>query len=151
MHIPQRIDVDRKGAPIVKNMLSIGQLSELAGLAPSAIRFYEKKGLLSPAGRTDSNYRFYASEALERLHFIRSARHAGFTLDDIASILAYRQDSASECVKVRSLVEQRLDETRTRLCALREVESQLTVYLKLCLSAESRGCPSLDRICEEVA
>lgn len=133
------------------NMLSIGQLSELAGVTPSTVRFYEKKGLLSPVGRTQSNYRFYSSDALERLHFIRSAQHAGFTLKDIASLLGYHNDGPHECGEVRALVERHLDETRKRLRALREVESELAVYLKLCLSSASGRCATRDQICEGVA
>ena len=61
---------------------SIGELAQDVGVPTSTVRFYERKGLLRPAGRTDGNHRYYDAAALARLRFIRTAHDAGFTLQD---------------------------------------------------------------------
>ena len=68
-------------------MLTIGQLSERSGVATSAIRFYESRGLVESA-RTTGNQRRYAQATLRRVSFIRAAQRVGLTLDEISEALA---------------------------------------------------------------
>lgn len=67
--------------------LTIGQLSERTGVAPSALRFYESKGLLT-ATRSDGGQRRYPREALRRVSFIRVAQHVGLSLEEIGQALS---------------------------------------------------------------
>jgi DNA-binding transcriptional MerR regulator len=66
--------------------MTIGDLSEITGLSPSAIRFYQRRGLL-PARDVDSGWQRYGHEAVDRLAVIELAKHAGFTLDEVIRIL----------------------------------------------------------------
>jgi len=70
----------------VKRKMKIGELAERSGLAPSAIRYYEKAGLLPKAARGANGYRVYAETALERLHLIQIGQNLGFTLEAIRSV-----------------------------------------------------------------
>ena len=72
-------------------MLTIGELSERAGVATSAIRFYESRGLLSSA-RTTGNQRRYERSTLRRVAFIRTAQRVGLTLEEIGEALATLPD-----------------------------------------------------------
>ena len=67
--------------------LTIGEVSERSGVAPSAIRYYEELGLVS-SRRTTGNQRRYARATLRRLAFIRTAQRVGLTLDEIDRALA---------------------------------------------------------------
>ena len=67
--------------------LTIGQLSERSGVATSATRFYESKGLIF-SERTTGNQRRYAQSTLRRVSFIRAAQQVGLSLDEIAAALA---------------------------------------------------------------
>ena len=67
--------------------LTIGQLAERAGVATSAIRFYEERGLVQ-SRRTTGNQRRYEQSQLRRIAFIRTAQRVGLTLDEIADALA---------------------------------------------------------------
>ncbi|WP_141014402.1 redox-sensitive transcriptional activator SoxR [Nocardioides sambongensis] len=67
--------------------LTIGQLAERAGVATSAIRYYESKGLVA-SERTTGNQRRYASATLRRVAFIRAAQQVGLSLEEIAAALA---------------------------------------------------------------
>ncbi len=62
------------------NGLTIGRLAKQAGLGIETVRFYERQGLIDPPPRTDSNYRIYPEEEVNRLKFIKRAKDLGFTL-----------------------------------------------------------------------
>lgn len=67
--------------------LSIGELSERSGLAPSALRYYEAEGLID-ATRTAGGQRRFAREVLRRIAFIRVAQEVGLSLDEIREALS---------------------------------------------------------------
>jgi MerR family redox-sensitive transcriptional activator SoxR len=67
--------------------LTIGELSERSGVATSAIRYYEDRGLLS-SRRTTGNQRRYERAVLRRLAFVRTAQRVGLTLEEIEAALA---------------------------------------------------------------
>jgi MerR family redox-sensitive transcriptional activator SoxR len=67
--------------------LTIGEMARRAGVATSAVRFYERRGLLAPDARV-SGQRRYRPETLRRLVFVGMLQDAGLSLDDIAGILA---------------------------------------------------------------
>lgn len=67
-------------------LLTIGEVAARAGLATSAVRYYERLGLLAPDGR-QSGQRRYREASLRRLVFIGMLQDAGLTLDDIAVVV----------------------------------------------------------------
>ena len=69
------------------HQLTIGQLSARAGVATSAIRFYESRGLIRSL-RTTGNQRRFEQPTLRRLAFVRAAQRVGLTLEEIADALA---------------------------------------------------------------
>jgi MerR family transcriptional regulator, redox-sensitive transcriptional activator SoxR len=71
--------------------LSIGELAARAGVATSALRFYEDAGLMRSA-RTAGRQRQYPREVLRRVAFIRAAQTVGLTLDEIRTALATLPD-----------------------------------------------------------
>jgi MerR family redox-sensitive transcriptional activator SoxR len=71
----------------VENLLTIGEVAERSGLASSAIRFYERKGLIH-AERTSSGQRRFRRDVLRRIAFIRIAQRVGLTLEEIVAALA---------------------------------------------------------------
>ena len=79
--------------------ISIGALSKRTGVAVSAIRFYEEKGLLTSL-RTSGNQRRYHRAMLRRVAFIRASAAAGIPLSKIAEVLAVLGDSESPTPKM---------------------------------------------------
>ena len=63
--------------------LTIGQLAQRSGVATSALRFYESRGLIW-SERTTGNQRRYLQSTLRRVAFIRTAQRVGLSLDGIA-------------------------------------------------------------------
>jgi MerR family transcriptional regulator, redox-sensitive transcriptional activator SoxR len=72
-------------------MMAIGEVGERAGVPTSALRFYEREGLISST-RTEGGQRRYHREVLRRIAFIRAAQRVGLTLDDIRQALASLPD-----------------------------------------------------------
>ena len=66
--------------------LTIGEVADRAGVATSAIRYYERRGLLRPDAR-ESGQRRYCDDTLRRLVFIGMLQDAGLSLDEIAGVL----------------------------------------------------------------
>jgi MerR family redox-sensitive transcriptional activator SoxR len=67
-------------------MLTIGEVSERSNVATSALRFYEREGLIS-AVRSDGGQRRYQREVLRRIAFIRAAQRVGLSLEEIKRTL----------------------------------------------------------------
>src|SRR5919199_786849 len=73
------------------NLLPIGEVERRSGFASSALRFYEREGLIR-ATRSVGNQRRYERSVLRRLAFIRAARNVGLSLDEIGAALATLPD-----------------------------------------------------------
>src|SRR2546421_559168 len=67
--------------------LEIGEVARRAGIRPSAVRYYETRGLISPARRSAGGHRVYGGDAVERLTLISFAKSIGFSLDQIRELL----------------------------------------------------------------
>ena len=109
--------------------LRIGEVSKQTGVGIEALRFYEKQGLLGNPGRTSSGYRLYSPEILERLDFIKRAQILGFTLSEIARIIADKRSGQSPCADVRAIVRHRLQELDERMKEMRRYRNELSKTL----------------------
>jgi DNA-binding transcriptional MerR regulator len=114
------------------NDFTIGALSERSGFGRETIRFYERKGLLLPSGRSPSGYRLYDREAVIRLQFITHAKLLGFTLKDIRGFIGLTVEDPTSCASVLDQVELKLQQVRERMDALRGIEEQLSALRATC-------------------
>ncbi len=103
--------------------LSIGQLSDRSGVAPSALRFYENRGLIL-SDRTSGNQRRYPQSTLRRVAFIRTAQRVGLSLEEIGAALATlpagRTPTTSDWTRISVAWRSRLDEQIRRIELLRD-------------------------------
>lgn len=138
--------------------MTIGQLATAAGLKPTALRYYEREGILRPSSRSASGYRLYDAGAVEQLEFIRAAQAVGFSLEDVRTLLRLDQGSRVECkAEVRAVVQRRLAEVAQKMRDLERVQATLAQALRDCEASEA-DCPVLaglhagadDRLAEEV-
>jgi DNA-binding transcriptional MerR regulator len=109
--------------------LKIGEVAKRSGVGIEALRFYERSGLLGRPARTQSGYRMYDHEVLERLDFIKRAQVLGFTLDEIKQIIAEKQEGGSPCEAVREVVRTRLRELDDRMREMRRYRNELAATL----------------------
>jgi MerR family redox-sensitive transcriptional activator SoxR len=77
---------------LTTDLLTVGDVAHRSGFAASALRFYERQGLIH-ATRTTGGQRRYQRNVLRRLAFIRAARNVGLSLDEVAAALATLPDS----------------------------------------------------------
>ena len=74
--------------PETEHLLRIQEVAEEVGLTARSIRYYEERGLLKPAARSEGAYRLYDADDIERLRYIKGLRDdAGFSLADIGQLL----------------------------------------------------------------
>jgi DNA-binding transcriptional MerR regulator len=126
---------------------TIGQLARVTGIPTSTVRYYERIGLLHPAGRTAGNYRWYGEETLRRLRFIRAAQSTGFTLADITALCHLRAGTPALCHDVQALIEERLADLEKRMADLQHVRDVLTSSLTICRESQGTGrCEVLDQL-----
>lgn len=120
------------------DLLTIGELSARAGVAASAIRFYETHGLVE-SERTSGNQRRFRRSTLRRLAFIRSAQRVGLSLEEITDALDQlprgRTPTKADWSRLSRAWRPRLDEQIERLIKLRD-------RLDSCIGC---GCLSLQR------
>lgn len=123
----------------MKATYTIGSLAKAARIPTSTVRYYERRGLLEPQSRSHANYRVYDEQAVRRLHFVRSAQAAGFTLSDIAVLLRFRDGDAAPCRKVQDLITTRLKVVARQIEQLRGVDGMLHGWLRVCRRTEKSG------------
>ena len=118
--------------------LTIGEVSTRSGVAPSALRFYERRGLIASA-RTDGNQRRYERAVLRRIAFIQAGRAAGISLKQIGAALETlprnRTPSRRDWERLSNRWREDLDARIETLQALRD-------RLSTCIGC---GCLSIDK------
>jgi MerR family redox-sensitive transcriptional activator SoxR len=106
-----------------KELLPIGEVAHRAGMATSALRYYEQVGLLDPA-RNSGGQRRYPRSTLRRLAFIRAAQNVGLSLDEIKAALATlpeaRTPTVADWTRLSRAWRARLDAQIEGLTALRD-------------------------------
>jgi len=112
-----------------KRLLKIGEVAQLSGIGIETLRFYEKSRVLDKPVRTESNYRLYGEEVLERLSFIKRAQVLGFKLEEIKRIIDEKREGKNPCAEVREIVRARLIETGERIKEMRRYRNELAVAL----------------------
>jgi len=110
--------------------LRSGELAKLTGLSPDSIRHYERIGILPKAVRTPSGYRLYPREAVERVRTAQCALQLGFSLSELAEILAARDNGAAPCRRVMSMAEEKLASLTRQIEDLRQTERYMRGILR---------------------
>lgn len=118
--------------------LTVAEVARRSGFAPSALRFYEREGLIT-ASRTTGGQRRFERTTLRRLAFIRAARNVGLSLEEVRAALAAlpsaRTPTRADWTRLSRAWRRRLDDQITALQALRD-------GLDSCIGC---GCLSLQR------
>jgi Zn(II)-responsive transcriptional regulator len=126
---------------------TIGELARLAGVNIQTIHYYERRGLIKPAGRTGAGYRLYDDRILKRLRFIRRAKGLGFMLKEINGLLDLRVESSSDCDMAKRKVEAKLKAVEQRIEALDSVRKILNELMDACDKRQpTDDCPILKAI-----
>ncbi len=128
--------------------LTIGKLARRMSLKPSAIRYYESRGLLRPAARFSNGYRVYDEAAVGTLRFLRRAQTLGIKLREIKQLIDLTRLKQKPCEHVDKLIKQHLAEVEAQISELRALQRELRAVLRRvenCPASEGQLCPVLEQ------
>lgn len=120
---------------LIKEAFSIGELADELNITTRTIRYYEERGLISPA-RTEGRQRVYSRRDRGHLKLILKHRDAGFTIDEMKELLGLydaqpnRAGARRQMVRFRDLVKERLHEVDARIETLEAMRDQLRKRLR---------------------
>jgi MerR family redox-sensitive transcriptional activator SoxR len=129
------------------HVLTIGEVAERSGLAASAVRFYERQGLVH-AERTASGQRRFRRDVLRRIAFVRIAQRVGLSLEEIAAALAVlpvdRAPTKGDWQRLTAGWQDRIDE---RIALLEALQSGLSACIGCgCLSLRTCALANPDDV-----
>jgi MerR family mercuric resistance operon transcriptional regulator len=122
--------------------LTISGLARDGGVGVETIRYYQRRGLLDTPERASGasrEVRRYGVEDVRRLRFIRAAQAAGFTLDEIAELLAL--DASEDRTRAQSLAAKRIAALDVKIAELQTARASLRRLLHDCSAGSTGPCP----------
>ncbi|TQK10955.1 Cu(I)-responsive transcriptional regulator [Herbaspirillum sp. SJZ107] len=123
---------------------NIGEAARASGVSAKMIRHYEAIGLLPPARRTGAGYRLYGEQDVRVLQFIHRGRALGFSLEQVANLLALWQDKGRASADVRRLAAAHIDELERKIAELEAMKRTLQALAHSCHGDQRSDCPILD-------
>lgn len=127
-------------------MTTIAGLARQGGVGVETVRYYQRRGLLETPDRPDSGglgggVRRYGPEDVRRLRFIRSAQAAGFTLEQIAELLAL--DAGQDRVRARDLARSQIAALDVKIAEMTAARAALERLTHACSKGDAGPCPIL--------
>ncbi|MEK2646223.1 helix-turn-helix domain-containing protein [Bdellovibrio sp. BCCA] len=129
-------------ASSAKQTLDIGEVVRLTGVTPATLRFYEEKGLIRSTGRHGLR-RLFQAHVLQQLQFIALGKHAGLTLEEIASMFT----SEGKLLVDRAFLLKKADEIERSIHKLNAVKNTL-FHVAKCSAPNHMECPKFQRLLE---
>ena len=127
--------------------LKIGELATRTGCPVETIRYYEHEGLLPAPVRSNGNYRLYANAHVERLAFIRNCRSLDMTLEEIRTLLRFRDSPQENCDGANQLLDEHIGHVAARIADLNILARQLKSLRRQCAEANAaRDCGILNKL-----
>jgi MerR family mercuric resistance operon transcriptional regulator len=131
--------------------LTIGEVAKRAHVRIETLRYYERTGLVASPPRSESNYRLYPQEIVRRVQFIKRAQELGFSLKEIAVLLALRATPETPCVDIRRKALDKITTINEKIEALNAMKHALAKLVEECSGeGEITDCPILTALDTEV-
>jgi Cu(I)-responsive transcriptional regulator len=124
--------------------MNIGQAATASAVSAKMIRHYEQLGLLPKAPRTDSGYRQYDETSVHTLRFIRRARDLGFSMKEIAALLALWRNRRRASAEVKRIALAHAGDLQRRIDEMQAMQRTLTHLAHCCHGDQRPECPILD-------
>ena len=130
--------------------MNIGEASKASGVNPKMIRYYESISLLDGVGRSANGYRTYSERDIHTLAFIRRARHLGFSIEQIQTLLALWRDKERSSAEVKAIAQGHIAALQSKIEELVSMQRTLE-HLVLCCAGDGRpDCPIIDDLSAKV-
>ena len=112
--------------------MRIGEIAKRAGVTVDTVRFYERVGVLPAPARTESGYRDYEPDTVERIQLTRELQGIGFTLSDAVDALAAHDAGGATCESERWRLQAALDRVDARLAELTALRGRIVDAQQAC-------------------
>ena len=123
--------------------LTIAGLARAGGVGVETVRYYQRRGLLATPERLGitgaSGVRRYGEQDVRRLRFIRAAQAAGFTLEQIAELIAL--DATDDRARARALARERIAALDAKIAELTAARDALSRLARACGAGSAGPCP----------
>ena len=129
----------------------IGTVARESGIPAKTIRYYEGIGLIDSAERASSGYRIYGEADVETLRFIHRARSLGFSVNDVASLIALWRDKQRASAQVRDLAREHVERIDQKVTELQTMRDTLVDLIDRCHGDSRPDCPILKDLAGEDA
>ena len=129
--------------------MNIGDVAVATGLPAKTIRYYESEGLIDRPRRSAGNYRLYDERHVATLRFIQQARQLGFSVREVASLVALWRNKRRASADVRRLATAHLGDIDARIAELKRIRQTLEGLIARCQGDHRPDCPILDELAEE--
>lgn len=125
----------------------ISEIAKMCSVNKETLRYYERKNLIPQPYRTESGYRLYSEEIVNRILFIKRMQELGYTLSEIDKLLGVVDRDDARCADMYKFVNQKIEEVQAKIKDLIKVESMLH-DLKLRCSNEKtiHECPIIESL-----
>lgn len=108
------------------NGLSISEVAKKSKVNIETVRYYERRRLIPEPPRTESGYRVFSLEIVERIKFIKRSQELGFTLDEIEKLLAITEDEEHyDSEEILDFTTQKIREIELKIYDLEKIKSAL--------------------------
>ncbi len=126
---------------------TIGWVAEAADVNVQTVLYYERRGLLPAPSRSSSGYRLFDYEAVRRIRFIRRTQELGFSLKQIAALLALQGEQTATCAEVSAMAASHLEEIEGKIHGLERMRAALAPLVDICPGkGPLKACPILDSL-----
>jgi DNA-binding transcriptional MerR regulator len=112
--------------------MRIGEVAGDAGVSVDTVRFYERVGVLPPPARTESGYRDYEPDTVERIRLTRELQAIGFTLNDAVAALAAHDAGGATCESERWRLQAVLDRVDAKVAELTALRGRILEAQEAC-------------------
>ncbi len=116
-----------------------GDVAKSLGIGVQTLHYYEREGLIPAPPRSESGYRLYSPELVERVHFIRKAQGLGLPLDEVKDVLRLAEQGSSPCGRVQAALADKLREVDERLRELQSFRNELANLIQAASSHRQNG------------
>jgi len=128
--------------------ISIGEAARLSGVHVNTIRYYEERGLLPVALRTEGNRRQFDDASIQRLRFVRHARTLGFDLTAITELLALQGQPEVSCGAADSIARKQLLDVEARIERLQALRAELFRMTTECDGGRVEKCRVIESLAD---
>lgn len=127
-----------------KKGLTIGRIANAAGVNVETVRYYQRVALINEPAKPVTGYRYYPSDTVDRIHFIKRAQQLGFSLKEIVELLELGEGC---CADVCARAEEKRGHIDRQIQGLKELRQTLDALIKTCRDDDhSNHCPIIESL-----